>query len=222
MKCKTMKTTNITEISITNYTWRKLYPIIFILGLLLATSCEKTEDEPTTQTDYGIVITQTHDSTIVEEGGNLDAYSVTLKSQPKANVTITVNPDWQTTVSNSELLFTQDDWDVAKTITVEAVDDSIPENYHSGIISHTTESADESYNEIEIDLTVGITDNEFHLIISGSRVGYYCIVDPFSGTDLSEPKPDVHYVGNLSLGYLSHKALILSPPGPGTGSHSSL
>ena len=193
----------------------RLFLIICILGFLIIYSCEKTEDEPASE--YGIIITQKNDSTIVEEDGITDTYSVTLSSEPKADVRITISPDWQTTVSNNELIFTQDNWNIGQAITVEAVDDSIPENYHTGDIKHEALSADESYSGINLDFTVGIIDNEFHLIISGSRVGYYCIVDPFGGADLAEPKPDVHYVGNLSLGYLSHKALILSPPGPGTG-----
>lgn len=209
-----MNANNDSTSSKTNSIQTGIFLSICILGLLIINSCEKTEETPIS--DTGIVITETNDTTIVTENGPTDSYSLALKSEPNSDVTITINPDWQTNVSKNELLFTAGNWDVAQNITVEAVDDSIPENYHSGIISHTTESADESYNGIKIDLWVGITDNEFHLIISGSRVGYYCIVDPFSGADLSEPKPDVQYVGNLSLGYLGHKALILSPPGPGT------
>jgi hypothetical protein len=189
--------------------------IILLLFILFMLGCEKTEDEPALE--YSIVITQTNDTTIVFENGETDIYSIALNSEPESDVTITIDPDWQTTVSIEEIVFTPDDWDIPQKITVYAVDDSVSENYHTGVISHMAVSNDKSYNGSEINLMPGIIDNEFSLVISGSRTGYYCIVDPYSGADLAEPKPDVHYVGQLSLGYLSHKALILSPPGPGTG-----
>jgi len=210
-----MKTNNNFTKSATNFAYKQFFPILGILVLIAAISCEKTDDEPATE--KGITISETNDTTIVSEDGSTASYSLTLKSEPESNVTMMITPDHQLNVSINEITFTPNNWNVAQPITVEAVEDSIPENYHYGIITHTTESADQSYNGKETNLTVRIKDSEFHLIISGSRTGYYCIVDPFSGVDLAEPKPQVHYVGNLSLGYLGHKALILSPPGPGTG-----
>lgn len=194
----------------------RIYFMMCILGMLIINSCEKTEEDEVIP-EFGLLITETNDSTIVIEDGNTDTYTIALKSQPEANVTITISPDLQTTVSKSEIIFTPNDWNVAKVITVEAVNDTIPENYHTGDISHVSASTDESYNGINFNFTVDIIDNEFHLIISGSRTGHYCIVDPYSGADLAEPKPEVHYVGQLCMGYLSHKAIILSPPGSGTG-----
>lgn len=211
-----MKTTTITtkKMSLNSLKW--YFPTFLFSILVLVIGCEKTEDETAPEVEAGLIITETNDTTIVSENGETDSYSLTLKGEPAANVMITISPDWQSTVSSAEITFTPSNWNIAQTITVEAIDDSIPENYHSTNITHTLESGDESYNGIEVNFEAGITDNEFHLIISGSRVGYYCIVDPFSGSDIAEPKPDVHYVGTLSMGYLSHKALILSPPGPGT------
>jgi len=193
----------------------KKYGLVFcVLFLMVLLSCEKTDDGPITEP--GILINETNDTTIISEDGLTDSYSVVLEGEPESDVTITLNPDWQITASIEEIVFTPNNWDQPQTINVEALDDSVSENYHSGNILHQVISNDKSYNGLEFDLTAGIIDNEFSLVISGSRTGYYCIVDPFSGADLAEPKPDVHYVGNLSMGYLSHKALILSPPGPGT------
>jgi len=197
---------------ITKYSF---YLIVTILSVFIGLSCEKTEEESIQE--YGLEITETNDSTVVFEASNLtDNYSVALKSKPETNVILAITPDWQTTITINEMTFTPDNWSVGQSLAVEAVNDSIPENYHTGDIVHTTTSTDASYNGIEVVLTVDIIDDEFHLIISGSRVGHYCIVDPYSGADLTEPKPEVHYVGNVSLGYLAHKALILSPPSPGT------
>jgi len=194
----------------------RIYFMMCILGMLIINSCEKTEEDEVIP-EFGLLITETNDSTIVIEDGNTDTYTIALKSQPEANVTITISPDLQTTVSKSEIIFTPNDWYVAKVITVEAVNDTIPENYHTGDISHVSASTDESYNGINFNFTVDIIDNEFHLIISGSRTGHYCIVDPVTGNDLAEPAPAVHYVGQLTMGYMSHKALIVSPIGPGGG-----
>ncbi len=55
------------------------------------------------------------------------------------------------------------------------------------------------------------------VLLQVQELGKYVIVDPVTGEDIAEPTPNVHYVGQLSMGYMSHKALIVSPIGPGGG-----
>jgi hypothetical protein len=59
------------------------------------------------------------------------------------------------------LTFTPDNWNVAQTVTVSAVDDHAFEHDRTGNISHTAASGDAQYDGILIpQVTVGITDND--------------------------------------------------------------
>lgn len=190
--------------------------LILMLGFLIY-SCEDSNEE--VKPDPVITLTETDGETVVSEDGLTDAYTVVLGSEPAGNVTIQLsNLDDQLTLSQADIVFTTGNWNVPQEISIGAIDDDVSENYHSGIILHESTSSDKGYNNLTLDFTVSITDNEFSLVISGSRTGHYCIVDPFSGEDYCEPDPDVHYVGQLCMGYLSQKAIILSPEGPGGGS----
>ena len=95
------------------------------------------------------------------EGGATDSYTVVLISQPTANVTVTITPDGWETVDKTTLMFTASNWNVAQTITVTAVDDSIAQGTHSGTIIQQASSSDLNYNGISIpDITVRIADND--------------------------------------------------------------
>jgi uncharacterized protein len=109
----------------------------------------------------GVTITQSNGSTTVTEGGATDSYTVVLNTQPTANVTITLAPDAQTTVSTPTLTFTSANWNVAQTVTVTAVDDVAVEGLHSSTITQTVASADAAYNGIVIPpLSVTVVDND--------------------------------------------------------------
>ncbi len=63
--------------------------------------------------------------------------------------------------SNSTLTFTPSNWNVAQTVTVTAVDDSLVEGSHISTITHTSSSADPSYNGIAIsNVIANISDND--------------------------------------------------------------
>jgi len=64
-----------------------------------------------------------------------------------------------------------------------------------------------------------VTPEPASLIVAGSRVGHYVIVNPDNGLDRVEVAPQVQTLERVVLGYQSHKVLIMSPPGPGTGIH---
>ncbi|WP_196518189.1 choice-of-anchor I family protein [Nostoc sp. WHI] len=110
----------------------------------------------------GVIITQSDGSTNIAEGGATDTYTVILRSQPSANVTINITPDSQATTSVTTLTFTPVNWNVDQTVTVTAVDDAIIESNHSSTITLTTTSTDASYNGINIPtITASISDNDF-------------------------------------------------------------
>jgi len=48
-------------------------------------------------------------------------------------------------------------------------------------------------------------------MICGSRAGHYVIVNPTEGTDVAEVAPNVKFVGEVSLAYMSKRAILVSP-----------
>ena len=113
----------------------------------------------------GITPAQTGGDTAVTEGGATDSYSLVLNTQPTANVTVALNPDPQLTTGATSLTFTAANWNVAQTVTVTAVDDTVVEGNHPGTIAHTVTSADANYNGLIIaPLSVAITDNDTNTV----------------------------------------------------------
>ncbi len=115
----------------------------------------------------GVAITEPGDSTDVAEPGTSDTYTIRLKTEPTADVTVTVDPDMQTEVNGGgagnpvELTFTTSDWDGPRTVTVTAIDDQDGEGVHFSTITHAADSVDPVYNGIGIDnVVVVVTDDE--------------------------------------------------------------
>ncbi|MEG4818339.1 Calx-beta domain-containing protein, partial [Microcoleus sp. K5-D4] len=106
----------------------------------------------------GVSITPTETS--ATEGGADGTYNVVLKSQPSAPVTITLTTGDQIQAI-APLTFTPDTWNVAQTVTVQAVNDTVIEGAHSANLTHIVSSADTNYNGIVVPgVTVAITDND--------------------------------------------------------------
>ncbi|MEG4082531.1 DUF4347 domain-containing protein, partial [Microcoleus sp. POL10_C6] len=106
----------------------------------------------------GISITPT--ATTATEGGAAGSYAIELTSQPIAPVTINFNAGSEINTI-APVIFDSTNWDVAKTVTVTATDDSKAEGTHSGTIAHTVISTDTKYTGTAIqDVNVAITDNE--------------------------------------------------------------
>jgi hypothetical protein len=98
--------------------------------------------------------------TTATEGGANGTYTVALKSQPIAPVTLTL-----TTGSQIEpiapIIFTSVNWSVSQPVTVKAVDDAIVEGAHSGNITHSVTSGDVKYNGIVVGgVVVAIVDKD--------------------------------------------------------------
>jgi hypothetical protein len=109
----------------------------------------------------GLTIVESGGSTAVTEGSGPDTFTVTLKSAPTANVTVTLNGGTQVTVAPASLTFTSANWNVPQTVTVTAIDDAVPEGPHAGFIAFTTASTDPLYNALAVpSVNVLITDND--------------------------------------------------------------
>jgi hypothetical protein len=110
----------------------------------------------------GVMITQSGGSTNVTEGGATDTYQVKLTSQPAATVTISISPtNQQVGAAPTTLTFNGSTWNTPQTVTVTAINDSIAEGAHTGVISHTATSADSNYNGLPIgNIIANITDND--------------------------------------------------------------
>ncbi len=91
-------------------------------------------------------VRHTDGTTVVVEYGAGDSYEVWLKTQPAANVVVTPLPDSQVTVSPASLTFTPANWATKQTVTVSAVNDTVTEGTHAGLIRHAAASADPGYH----------------------------------------------------------------------------
>jgi hypothetical protein len=109
----------------------------------------------------GVTVTQGGGNTAVTEGGATDTYTLVLTSQPTADVVVAMTPNAQLTTAPTSVTFTSANWNVARTVTVTAVDDAIAEGSHSGSVTHAVTSADAAYNGATVaGVTATITDND--------------------------------------------------------------
>jgi xanthine/CO dehydrogenase XdhC/CoxF family maturation factor len=113
-----------------------------------------------------INITESGGSVNVSESGTTDTYTIALNDSPSNNVTITITPDSQTDVGSgagvaTTITFTNGNWNVARTITVTAVNDSVAEGPHTSRITHFVYTSDWEYNGVAApDVVAHITDND--------------------------------------------------------------
>ncbi|MEG5092807.1 DUF4347 domain-containing protein, partial [Microcoleus sp. B13-B4] len=106
----------------------------------------------------GVSITPT--ATTATEGGANGSYALKLTSEPIAPVTINFNAPSEINAI-APVIFDSTNWNVAKTVTVTATDDSKAEGTHSSTIAHTVTSTDTKYSGQTVqDVNVAITDNE--------------------------------------------------------------
>ena len=108
-----------------------------------------------------VSVTQSGGSTSVTEGGATDDVSLVLTQQPTANVTIAVKGDADITGAPTSLTFTPTNWNVAQSVTVTAVDDTLVEGPETATLSFAASSADPAFNGVAIpSVAVQVTDND--------------------------------------------------------------
>jgi hypothetical protein len=96
-------------------------------------------------------------------------YTVTLTSEPVDPVTVNLASDSQVTLlSAASLNFDAGNWDTPQTVTVQVVNDAVDEvNSHTGLITHTTASADSFYVGLSETQTLTIADDDTAGLILG-------------------------------------------------------
>jgi hypothetical protein len=110
----------------------------------------------------GVVVAQTAGSTIVNEGGQTDTFTVRLASQPVEDVTVTLAPDAQLSLSVGQLTFTAANWNTPQSVTVSAPNDDIARTTPHGVpVGFSVASADGGYQGLAVpSLGVTINDND--------------------------------------------------------------
>ncbi len=116
------------------------------------------------------------------EGGTSNTYTAVLNSQPTVNVIVNVAGDSQVSLVTSTLVFTPGNWNVAQTIRVQAVDDTLAEGLHNGLITHTLTSGDVGYNGMTRTVTARISDNESSGVLISQTNGPLTILEGTSKT----------------------------------------
>jgi len=151
------------------------------------------------------------DGIAVAEGGVSDSYGVRLARPPTGTVQINITTGGQTSVLPAALTFSTTDWATAQPVDVFAVDDSVPEYFHTGFITHTASSLDGGYNDLPATATATITDNDVAAdlevqkiapaaVTLGSKVNYTILVTnhgpwPVTNMLITDTLPGANFVG---------------------------
>ena len=106
-----------------------------------------------------VVLIESGGNTTATEGGDGDTYTVSLSAAPSGTVSFTASPDAQLQLSPTSLQFDALNWNLPQTITVSAVNDSVVEGAHSGVITHSVSGG--GYSGVSVaPITVAIADND--------------------------------------------------------------
>jgi trimeric autotransporter adhesin len=112
-----------------------------------------TDVELTNLDDDSAAISVIEMDGLTGEDGATGSFTVVLGCEPTAIVLLDVESDdpGEGTVSPQTLVFTPNDWNVARTVTVEGVDDDLDDDIRSYSIVFTTTTDDQAYAAIEPD-----------------------------------------------------------------------
>ena len=85
---------------------------------------------------------------VTTESGGTDSFETVLRTQPEADVSISIysTDTTEVTVSPQEIIFTPDNWNVSRTITLSGVEDSVDDNDQSCAVGFQVTSTDLVYN----------------------------------------------------------------------------
>ncbi len=111
----------------------------------------------------GITVTPTS-GLVTTEGGGTATFTIVLTSPPTSNVTIALSSSDLTEgiVGPASVTFTSVNWNVAQTVTITGVDDSIIDGTVAyTIVTGAATSTDPAYNGLAVaDVSVSTTDND--------------------------------------------------------------
>ncbi len=112
----------------------------------------------------GLIIAQSGGSATATEGGAGDTWTVALATQPTGTVVIGLTSDAQIGVSPASLSFNASTWNSPQTVTLTAVNDSVDEDLHPGVATHTINAGsttDPVYDAVAaVQVTAQVTDDD--------------------------------------------------------------
>lgn len=105
--------------------------------------------------DPGVLVEESDGFTDVAEGGAIDSSTITLLTEPTADVTIQVAPDVRTDVGAGAgraitLTFTPANWHTPQEVRVSVPNDRLPNGRHRFLVSHTVASDDPNYHGLAV------------------------------------------------------------------------
>ncbi|MGB0468277.1 MAG: Ig-like domain-containing protein, partial [Pontibacterium sp.] len=104
---------------------------------------------------------------LLYEGGQTTSYSVVLLSAPEAAVTVNLNAPDGLLLSESELIFTADNWNQVRTVEISVPDDTVDSGLQSMRITHQVVSADMTYNVlVPDDVNVTVLDDDHRGVLA--------------------------------------------------------
>lgn len=118
-----------------------------------------------TRKNRGVTISRTEGEGSISEDGRVGTYTIVLNSQPEESILIQAETDSQVlfnySYSSIFLRFTEENWNERKTITVAAVNDTLNEGTHRGVISHEVIQGSDAYMSMDLDeISFQIDDND--------------------------------------------------------------
>ncbi|SKB12493.1 conserved hypothetical protein [Planktothrix sp. PCC 11201] len=162
----------------------------------------------------GITINPTSGLSTTEVGGTAN-FNLSLKSQPTADVTLTLNSSnpKEGSLSTSKITFNSTNWNLPQTVIITGVDDNIVDgNIPYSIITDPVISLDPKYNNLNPDdITVTNTDNDIPGIT----------INPTSGLSTTEVGGTANFNLSLKSQPTTDVTLTLNSSNPKEGSLST-
>jgi len=111
----------------------------------------------------GVTATPTGGSSIVDESGTTDTFTIVLDVQPNSDVVLHVISDdtGEVTVDKATLMFTNTDWNTPQAVVFKGVDDDIVDGYQNSLITLSIDDAnsDDLYDTLG-DETIIVTTTD--------------------------------------------------------------
>ena len=167
--------------------------VIVTLGTVTAGSAAVVAPVSATNTivsnDVGAINVTATDTSATEAPGDTGAFTVSLSAQPSATVTVSIGAAPQCTGAPTTRTFTTGNWNVAQTVTLTPINDTVVEGPHTCSPASIT-AANGGYTGITATPpTINITDNDVGTItvaVTDSAATEAAIRAPsLSGSDFS-------------------------------------
>ena len=94
----------------------------------------------------------------IGEGMTMVSYAVQLVRVPLQPLEVAIIPDNAVAVDQAVLLFDSNNWNTPQRVSIQAVDDSVAEGIHSGIIKHRVGRYGSTLDEPVVRVTIADND----------------------------------------------------------------